>query len=418
MYHARRGTQNLAPPPCNRKAVAGPDNIGNRQRDAGKKRNCKKTFDNIRNMSSTDLFRFGVSATDGAARTGVLRTPHGNVETPCFMPVGTRATVKTLSSRDLEETGAQIVLSNAYHLYFRPGAELVERLGGLHAFMSWNGPILTDSGGFQVFSLGQTASITGDGVEFRSLYDGSSHFFTPELAIRIQEQLGADIIMCFDECAPAGADRTYLKEAVRRTADWAQRCRQAHRREDQLLMGIIQGGTDPVLRRESVERTLQIDFGGYAIGGLSVGEERSQTIETMELTAEMLPAGRPRYFMGLGDPRGVLEAIAAGVDMFDSVLPTRVARNGGAFTSEGRLNLRNAAFAEAGGPLEPGCRCYACRNYSRAYIRHLVTQKEILGLHLLTLHNVTFLLDLVRRAREAIQAGAFSEFVTGAPVSY
>lgn len=366
----------------------------------------------------TSLFDFKIIATGCAARAAVLNTLHGPVETPCFMPVGTRATVKTLSPRDLRETGARIILANAYHLYFRPGAGAVEQLGGLHRFMGWDGPILTDSGGFQVFSLGKTARISGDGVEFRSLYDGSVHFFTPELATKVQEQLGADIIMCFDECPPAGADRPYLKETVRRTAEWAQRCKRVHGRKDQLLMGIVQGGTDPDLRRQSTQLTREIGFDGYAIGGLSVGEERSLMVETMALTAEMLPAEKPRYFMGLGDPEGIIAAIGAGIDMFDSVLPTRVARNGGAFTSRGRLNLRNAVFAGDDGPLEPGCRCYACQSFSRAYLRHLVTQKEILGLHLLTLHNVTFLVDLVRRAREAVIEGRFPEFVSGAPQSY
>ncbi|MBE0428889.1 MAG: tRNA guanosine(34) transglycosylase Tgt [Thermoleophilia bacterium] len=363
-------------------------------------------------------FAFDIIATDGAARSAVLATPHGSIETPCFMPVGTRATIKTLSPRDLEETGARIVLANAYHLHFRPGAGLVERQGGLHRFMSWERPILTDSGGFQVFSLGDTAVIRGDGVQFRSLYDGSLHFFTPEMAIRVQEQLGADIIMCFDECPPAGAGAGYLKAAVDRTARWAARSRAVHSRRDQLLMGIVQGGTDPRLRRQSVELTVETGFGGYAIGGLSVGEERSAMIDTMTYTADLLPADKPRYFMGLGDPAGMLEAIAAGIDMFDCVLPTRVARNGGAFTSGGKINMRNAGHSEDDGPVDPECRCYACLNFSRAYIRHLVTQKEILGLHLLTLHNVTFLIDLVRRAREAIERGRFHEFKSSAPPAY
>ena len=363
-------------------------------------------------------FAFDIEARQGRARAAVLKTPHGAVETPCFMPVGTRATVKTLSPRDLKEAGAGIILANAYHLYFRPGAEAVAALGGLHRFMSWEGPILTDSGGFQVFSLGETARISGDGVEFRSLYDGSAHRFTPESATAIQEQLGADIIMCFDECPPAGVDRGYLREAVRRTAEWAGRCRQAQTRGDQLLMGIVQGGTDLELRRESVERTLAAGFGGYALGGLSVGEERPAMLETMRFTAELLPAERPRYFMGLGDPAGILEAVAAGIDMFDCVLPTRVARNGRAFTGEGSLNLRNAAFARDERPLESDCRCYACRSFSRAYIRHLVTQKEILGLHLLSLHNVTFLVDLTRRARRAIVEGRFDAFMRSAPAAY
>lgn len=362
----------------------------------------------------TGIFTFDIKAEEGRARAGLLSTPHGDIETPCFMPVGTRATVKTLSPRDLSEAGAQVILANAYHLYFRPGAGVVAATG-LHRFMSWPGPLLTDSGGFQVFSLGETARITGDGVEFQSLYDGSRHFFTPELAIEVQERLGADIIMCFDECAPGDAKPAYLKEAVDRTAAWAARCKQAHGRDDQLLMGIIQGGIDRELRRESVARTLALDFGGYAIGGLSVGEERRATMATMSYTAGLLPRDRPRYFMGLGDPAGMMDAVAAGIDMFDCVLPTRMARSGAALTSGGRLNLRNAGFAREEGPLEPGCGCYACRDFSRAYIRHLVTQREILGLHLLSLHNVTFLLDLTRQARQAIIDGCFEEFKSTVP---
>ncbi len=366
----------------------------------------------------SEHFNFQVEATGGAARAGVLTTPHGVVETPCFMPVGTRATVKALSPRDLTEAGAGIILANAYHLYFRPGAGVVAGAGGLHKFMSWDGPILTDSGGFQVFSLGDTAKINGDGVGFKSLYDGSRHFFTPESVTKLQEELGADIIMCFDECVPAEAGREYLKESVGRTAEWAARCRAAHSREDQLLMGIIQGGVDLELRRESVERTLMLDFGGYAIGGLSVGEERPAMLEAMQFTADLLPADRPRYFMGLGDPAGIIDAIAAGIDMFDCVLPTRAGRNGRAYTSEGRLNLRNAAFAEDNGPLDPSCGCYCCRTFSRAYLRHLVTQKEILGLQLLSLHNVTFLLDLARRARTAIVEGRFGAFREASRVEF
>ncbi len=359
-------------------------------------------------MSSS--FRFTIEAGDGEARAGRLETPHGVIETPCFMPVGTRATVKALSPRELEEAGAQVILANAYHLYFRPGAETVAEMGGLHRFMSWELPLLTDSGGFQVFSLGDTARVDDEGVEFRSLYDGSRHYFTPEESIRVQELLGADIVMCFDECAPAGAGRERLERAVARTADWARRCRQAHAREDQLLMGIVQGGTERDLRRESARRTVELDFGGYAIGGLGLGEERAAMVETMAYTAALLPADRPRYFMGLGDPAGIVDAVAAGIDMFDCVLPTRDGRNGAALTTSGRLNLRNARFARDDRPLEPGCGCYACRRFSRAYIRHLVTQKEILGLQLLSLHNVSFLLDLARKAREAVLEGRFEAF--------
>jgi queuine tRNA-ribosyltransferase len=291
-------------------------------------------------------------------------------------------------------------------------------MGGLHRFMSWDGPILTDSGGFQVFSLAGKARVTSDGVEFRSIYDGSSHFFTPESATQVQELLGADIIMCFDECVPAGASREYLRDSIQRTADWAARCQQVHKREDQLLMGIIQGGIDLELRRESVAATLALDFPGYAIGGLSVGEERRAMLETMAFTADLLPPDKPRYFMGLGDPAGILDAIAAGIDMFDCVLPTRIARNGGAFTSQGKLNLKNARFAPDPEPLDPDCGCYTCSSFSRSYLRHLVTQKEILGLQLLSLHNVAFLLDLTRRAREAIVAGSFRQMLESNRVYY
>ncbi len=361
------------------------------------------------------LFDFMIAAGAGDARAGVLVTPHGDIETPCFMPVGTRATVRTLSPRDLSGAGAQVVLANAYHLFFRPGADTVAGLGGLHAFMSWDGPLLTDSGGYQVFSLGASARVSSGGVEFKSVYDGSRHFFTPELSVSVQERLGADIIMCLDQCPGADASPGELRQAVGRTADWAARCRARHRRQDQLLMGIVQGGTNEKLRRESAQRTIETGFGGYAIGGLSVGEERSAMLEALALTAGLLPADRPRYFMGLGDPAGIMAAIAAGVDMFDCVLPTRLARHGTAFTSAGRLNMRGAALARQDGPIDAGCRCYACRSFSRAYIRHLVTLKEILGLHLLSLHNVTFLLDLTRKAREAIMQGRFSDFMKSAP---
>ncbi len=363
-------------------------------------------------------FDFNIVSSDCGARAGVLAAPHGDIETPCFMPVGTRATVKTLSPRDLAEAGAQVVLANAYHLFFRPGTATVASLGGLHAFMSWDGPLLTDSGGYQVFSLGPAARVFAGGVEFKSVYDGARHFFTPELSVRVQEQLGADIIMCLDECPPAQAGPGELQRAVQRTAAWAARCRKEQQRQDQMLMGIVQGGTNEKLRRESAERILEIGFGGYAIGGLSVGEERSAMLEALVLTAGLLPADRPRYFMGLGDPAGILAAISAGVDMFDCVLPTRLARHGSAFTASGRLNLRGAVFARQDGPLDAGCRCYACQNFSRAYIRHLVTQKELLGLQLLSLHNVTFLLDLTRKARQAIIQGRFQDFMKSAPAEY
>jgi queuine tRNA-ribosyltransferase len=354
--------------------------------------------------------RFRVTATDGAARTGVLETAHGPVQTPVFMPVGTKATVKAMLPAELRGLGAEIVLANAYHLHFRPGEERIAELGGLHRFSGWDGPILTDSGGFQVFSLRHTAArIDDEGVQFRSIYDGSEHHFTPELAMRIQRLLGSDIAMAFDECPPAGVDRARVEAAVRRTSLWAQRSRAQPRAEGQLGFGIVQGGIDLELRRRSADEIVALGFDGHAVGGLSVGEERGPMLETLAATVEMLPADRPRYLMGVGDPVGLVEGIARGVDMFDCVLPTRLGRTGSALVPGGRINLRNAAFAADQGPLVDGCTCPACSGFSRAYIRHLVTQSEISGLRLLTIHNLHQLLDLVVRARAAIAAGRFGE---------
>jgi len=361
-------------------------------------------------MPNSAGFAFAVEARDGRARVARLTTPHGEVETPCFMPVGTKATVKGVQPRDLRELGARIVLANTYHLYFRPGTEVVAAHGGLHGFMGWDGPILTDSGGFQVFSLEGTRRIGDDGVEFASVYDGSKHVFTPELAVRIQEQLGADIIMAFDQCAPGTLERAEVEAAVERTTRWAAACKQAHTRPDQLLMGIVQGGVDEELRRRSAAEIMDVGFDAYAIGGLSVGERGDEMLATVELMDDVLPADRLRYFMGIGDPRGIVEVIARGVDVFDCVLPTRLARTGAAFTSEGRLNLRNARFAADLGPLDPTCDCPACTGFTRAYLRHLVTQKEMLGAQLLSLHNLRVLLRLTADARAAIRAGRFAEF--------
>jgi queuine tRNA-ribosyltransferase len=357
-----------------------------------------------------DGFSFAVEARDGRARAARLTTPHGEVETPCFMPVGTKATVKGVQPRDLAELGARIVLANTYHLSFRPGADLIAAHGGLHRFMGWDGPILTDSGGFQVFSLEGTREIRDDGVSFASVYDGSRHVFTPALAVHIQEQLGADIIMAFDQCAPGTLGRHEIAAAVERTTRWAAACKQAHGRRDQLLMGIVQGGVDEGLRRRSAAEILGVGFDAYAIGGLSVGERGEDMLATVELMDELLPGDRLRYFMGIGDPVGIVDVIARGVDVFDCVLPTRLARTGSAFTSEGRLNLRNARFAADLGPLDPRCDCPACRGFSRAYLRHLVTQKEMLGAQLLSLHNLRVLLRLTADARAAIRAGRFAEF--------
>jgi len=355
-------------------------------------------------------FAFAVEARDGSARAARLTTPHGVVETPCFMPVGTKATVKAVSPRELDELGAQVVLANTYHLFFRPGAEIVAAHGGLHGFMRWDGPILTDSGGFQVFSLEGTRVIRDDGVEFSSVYDGSRHVFTPELAMRIQEELGADVIMAFDQCAPGTLERAEIEEAVERTTRWAAAGKAAHERRDQMLVGIVQGGVDEALRRRSVAEITGVGFDAYAIGGLSVGERGDEMLRTVELMDDLLPRDRLRYFMGIGDPRGIVEVIARGVDVFDCVLPTRLARTGSAFSAEGRLNLRNACFARDLRPLDETCDCYTCRTFTRSYLRHLVTQKEILGAQLLSLHNLRVLLRLTADARAAIRDGRFAEF--------
>src|SRR5438067_9297400 len=348
--------------------------------------------------------RFAVTATDGAARAGVLRTVHGDVPTPAFMPVGTKATVKTVDPDELRALGTTILLGNTYHLHFRPGEDLIAELGGLHSFMGWDGPILTDSGGFQVFSLRDTiTAVDDDGVTFRSVYDGAPARFTPESVAECQAKLGSDIAMCLDICPPVDIDSAQLAEAVRRTTLWATRQRAAPRADGQLLFGIAQGASDAELRRRSIAELSELDFDGYALGGLAVGEERPLMFETTAWAAELLPQEKPRYFMGIGDPEGVLEVIARGVDMFDCVLPTRTARTGSALTWSGRLNLRNARFARDERPLDDGCSCPACSRFSRAYIRHLVNQQELLGLRLLSLHNLRFVLDLVAAARQSIE---------------
>ena len=354
---------------------------------------------------------FEVQARDGAARAGLLRTAHGNVLTPVFMPVGTKATVKTLHPDEVRDVGAQILLGNTYHLHFRPGDELIRDLGGLHRFMGWAGPILTDSGGFQVFSLRDTiARVDDDGVTFRNVYDGNATRFTPGLAARIQTNLGSDVAMCLDQVPPPGVPRRALEEAVRRTTLWAARQRHVPRAAGQLRFGITQGGTDPELRRRSTEEIAALDFDGNAIGGLAIGEERGLMFETTDWAAALMPADRPRYFMGIGDAEGILEVVEAGVDMFDCVLPTRTARTGSALTATGRLNLRNARFARDERPLEEGCDCPACTRFSRAYLRHLVNQDELLGLRLLSLHNLRFVIELTRGAREAIERGGFAAY--------
>ena len=354
---------------------------------------------------------FTVTATDGSARAGVLRTAHGELRTPAFMPVGTKATVKSVHPEELRALDAQMILGNAYHLHFRPGEDVIAELGGLHRFMGWDGPILTDSGGFQVFSLRDTLLATDDdGVTFRSVYDGTPARFTPELAAEIQAKLGSDVAMCLDEVPPAGVSRAELADAVRRTTVWARRQRAAPRAQGQLRFGITQGGTEPELRRRSTEEIVELDFDGNAIGGLAIGEDREAMFETTTWAAALLPADKPRYFMGIGDPEGILRVIAAGVDMFDCVLPTRTARTGSALTWEGRLNLKNARFARDPRPLDDGCPCPACKRFSRAYLRHLVNQQELLGHRLLSLHNLRFLIELTAGARAAIERGKLAAY--------
>jgi queuine tRNA-ribosyltransferase len=354
---------------------------------------------------------FEVQATDGAARAGVLRTAHGEIRTPVFMPVGTKATVKTLDPGEVRRLGAQIVLGNTYHLFFRPGDELIRDLGGLHRFMAWDAPILTDSGGFQVFSLRDTiARVDDDGVTFNNVYDGKPTRFTPELAARVQANLGSDVAMCLDQVPAADVPRRTLEEAVRRTTDWARRQRAAPRADGQLRFGITQGGVDAELRRRSTEEIAELDFDGNAIGGLAIGEDRGAMFETTDWAAALMPADRPRYFMGIGDAEGILEVVEAGVDMFDCVLPTRTARTGSALVPTGRINLRNARYARDERPLEERCDCEACTRFTRAYIRHLVNQREVLGLRLLSVHNLRHLVRLTEGAREAIVRGRFAEY--------
>jgi queuine tRNA-ribosyltransferase len=358
---------------------------------------------------------FTVSATDGAARAGILHTVHGDVPTPAFMPVGTKGTVKGVDPDELRALGAGMILGNTYHLHFKPGDDLVAELGGLHAFMGWDGPILTDSGGFQVFSLRDTLlKVDDEGATFRSVYDGSAERFTPESVARIQANLGSDVAMCLDVCAPAGVADAELAEAVRLTTAWATRQRRAERAPGQLVFGIAQGASHPELRRRSIDEIVALDFDGHALGGLSVGEDRATMLETVGWAAPLLPAGKARYFMGIGDPEGILEVIARGIDMFDCVLPTRTARTGSALTWEGRLNLKNARFARDPRPLDEGCECPACTRFSRAYIRHLVNQQELLGHRLLSVHNLRFLLDLTARARAAIERGELAPFISAA----
>ncbi len=366
-------------------------------------------------QNSCKALSFVVEARDPncQARAGRLRLPHGEVETPVFMPVGTQATVKAVSREDLQAAGAQMILSNAYHLYLRPGTDIIGKAGGLHAFMRWDRPVLTDSGGFQVFSLAGLTKITDDGVTFRSHIDGSRHDMTPEKATDIQIAIGADIIMCFDECTPYPCTPETASESLERTAAWAARCKDRwiqYGTDRQALFGIVQGGIYQDLRIESIERTLAVGFPGYAIGGVSVGEAKEEMAQVVEWTAPRLPEEAPRYLMGVGPPEDMLHAIEHGVDMFDCVMPTRNARNGSLFTSRGRLNIKNRCYVDDFGPLDPACGCPVCATYTRAYLSHLYRAGEILALRLNTLHNLFFMLQLAATARKAIIRGRFCEF--------
>jgi len=354
-------------------------------------------------------FQFQVIARRGKARAGNLHTPHGDIETPVFMPVGTQATVKAVTPDQLEEIGVQILLANTYHLYLRPGAELVAEMGGLHRFMNWNNAILTDSGGFQVFSLGELRKITDEGVTFKSHLDGSMHHFTPELAIQVQEKLGADVIMAFDEC-PEPTNRKYNEKALARTHQWAERCLKAKTRSDQALFGIIQGGIFPDLRQKSAEFISSLNLPGYAVGGLSVGESKSQMFQVLDLVDDLLPKEKPRYLMGVGTPEDLIEGVRRGIDMFDCVLPTRLARHQAAQTLNGRINLMNAEHVHNPNPIDLECECYTCRHFSRAYLRHLIMAKEILAATLISIHNIFTLVELMRRLRQSMIENEFEAY--------
>ncbi|MBR3133154.1 MAG: tRNA guanosine(34) transglycosylase Tgt [Clostridia bacterium] len=345
------------------------------------------------------------------ARRGVIHTPHGDIQTPVFMPVGTQATVKSMTPEELKEINAEIILANTYHLFLRPGHKLVEEAGGLHEFMRWDRPILTDSGGFQVFSLGALRTISEEGVEFQSHLDGSKKFLSPESVMEIENSLGADIIMAFDECCPYPSTYEYTKQSMERTTRWAKRCKDSHKNSDkQGLFGIVQGGFYKDLREKSVNDLVEMDFPGYAIGGISVGEPKEEFLDILNYTAPLLPEDKPRYLMGVGSPDYLIEAAMAGIDMCDCVLPTRIARHGTAMTSKGRLVVRNATYERDFSPLDDECDCYTCKNYTRAYIRHLIKTNEILGFRLLSIHNLYFLTNLMNRVRIEIENDRLGDF--------
>ncbi len=357
-------------------------------------------------------FDFEITAKDSLtpARTGIVHTAHGSFETPVFMPVGTHGTVKALTPKDLEESGTEILLANAYHLYIRPGIDIIRQFGGLHRFMGWPGPILTDSGGYQVFSLSRMREISEEGATFHSHFDGREIFLTPEKVIEIQEAIGSDIAMIFDECPPPTRDKARIQKSLDLTIRWAQRAKKHHTRESQALFGIVQGGTFEDLRRESLERTVEIGFDGYALGGLCVGEAKDETFAVLETVMPLMPEEKPRYLMGVGTPLDFLEAIGRGADLFDCVNPTRYGRNGAAFIATGLVVIRNAKYQKDERPVEDGCGCYTCRNFSRAYLRHLLNADEMLGPQLLSIHNVHFFVNFVKTIRQKIREGAFLEF--------
>ncbi len=356
-------------------------------------------------------FRFGVQAECGRARAGVIETPHGSAKTPAFMPVATQGSVKGVTPQELRDLGSEIILGNTYHLYLRPGIDVIEEMGGLQRFMGWDGPILTDSGGFQAFSLGSMAKLTDDAVVFRSHLDGSLHRFTPESAVAYQERLGVDVMMCLDQCVAADGSAGQVREAMERTHRWAARCREAWSSESQALFGIVQGGVSKEMRQESAEFITGLDFPGYAVGGLAVGETKTEMYDMVSFTGELLPANKPRYLMGVGSPEDLVEGVARGMDMFDCALPTRVGRNGALFTPEGRVNVTSARFRREQGPVQEGCDCLACVGFSVGYISHLFRANELLGLRLASIHNLRFVQRLMREMRRRILAGDFDAFV-------
>ena len=361
-------------------------------------------------MSSPNTFHLIQTCPNSRARAGELVTPHGAVPTPVFMPVGSQATVKTLTPEEVKSIGMTMILANTYHLYLRPSIPVIEKAGGLHKFMGWDGAILTDSGGYQVFSLARLREVSDDGVVFRSHIDGSQHLITPELATQYQESLGADIAMVLDECSAYDDSFEKVRRAMNRTYQWAERCLRVHKRSDQALFAIVQGGVFPELRHQSVEFLISLGFAGYAIGGLSIGEPKKVTLAITEETAALLPEDKPRYLMGVGSPEDIVECVARGIDIFDSALPTRVARNGALFTRLGRVTIQNAAYSQMEQPVDPDCNCYTCRTFSSAYLHHLFKCRELLGYRLATIHNLVFISNLVRKMRGAIIDGTFNSF--------